>query len=343
LFGAIAAVLVIGYSVLASQAAPLIVPAGTLTPTPPRPTATVVAAPRVNGTIAFALRGDIYVMREGQYFGITSEGRSMEPNLSPDARTVVFARTEQIDGKRDVDGQVVPALVRYTNIVKKDAAGGPETIVLNGLRVRAASGFHVVAWHNGPSISPDGKRLAVVTDPGDGSGASDLEVYELATGKRLSLLSQGSNLADPAWSPDGKSIVVTSFTLGAPRILIVAADGTTAEPLKVNADGEYYRPSYSSDGSWVVYTLRHPKGGNDVHAVEVKTNRDIALTDDGRSWNGVFSPDAESIAFLRETGGVIDLYAMELGSALTGGQPKAATKLTRGEGVDGESRPSWSR
>src|SRR5439155_1268935 len=144
----------------------------------PRPTATV-EAPRVSGTIAFTLRGDVYILREGKYFSITSEGRSTEPSLSPDGRTVVFARTEQIDGKREVDGQVVPALVRYTNIVKKDASGGPETIVLDGLRIRAASGFHVVAWQNGPAISPDGKRLAIVTDAGEGS--SDLEVYDLAT------------------------------------------------------------------------------------------------------------------------------------------------------------------
>lgn len=343
LFGAIALALVVGYGVLGSQAAPLIVPSGTLTPTPARPTATV-EAPRVSGTIAFTLRGDVYVLREGRYFGITSEGRSIEPSLSADSRSVVFARTEQIDGKREVDGQLVPALVRYTNIVKKDAAGGPETIVLNGLRTRAASGFHVVAWQNGPAISPDGKRLAVVTDNGDGSGASDLEVYDFATGKRLSLLSQGSNLADPSWSPDGKTIAVTSYTLGAPRILLVASDGTKAEPQKITADGEYYRPMYSPDGAWIVYTLRHPRGGNDVHAVEVKTARDVALTEDGHSWNGVFSPDGGSIAFLHESTGIVDLYAMELGSVLNGGdRPKVPVRLTRGEGIDGESRPSWGK
>jgi hypothetical protein len=38
---------------------------------------------------------------------------------------------------------------------------------------------------------------------------------------------------------------------------------------------------------------------------------------------------------------VIDLYAMDLGDALTGGSPKSAVKLTRGEGIDGASRPAW--
>jgi len=341
LFGVIALALLIGYGVLGARAAPLLVPAGTLTPTPPRPSS-AVPAPRVAGTIAFMLRGDVYVLRDGQYVGVTNEGRSVEPNLSADGRTLLFARVEQIDGKREVDGQVTPALLRFTNIVKKDPAGGLETIVLSGLRLRSPAGFHMVAWHDGPALSPEGKRVAVVTDTGD--GASDLEIYDMTSGKRLALLSQGSNLADPAWSPDGKTIAVTSYTVGAPHILLVSADGTRADPQKITSDGEYYRPSYSPDGVWIAYTLRHPTGGNDVHAVEVKTGRDIALTADGKSWNGVFSPDGGSVAFLRDTGGgVIDLYAMELGSALVGGAPKAPLKLTRGEGIDGESRPTWGK
>ena len=339
-FGAIAIALVIGYGALGSRAAPLLVPAGTLSPSPPKPSATV-PAPRVAGTIAFTLRGDIYVLREGGYANVTSEGRNLEPNLSTDGRTLLFTRVETIDGKREVDGQVTPATLHFTNIVKKDASGGPETILLNGLRARSNAGFHSVAWQDGPALAPDGKRFAVVTDV-DGSG-SDLEVYDLATGKRQILLSQGADLADAAWSPDGKTIAVTSYSLGAPYLLLVAVDGSSAVPQKISADGEYYRPSYSPDGLWLTYTLRHPSGGNDVHAVELKTGKDVALTSDARSWNGVFSPEGSSVAFLRETGGTIDLYAMELGSALTGGSPKAPIKLTRGEGIDGESRPNWSK
>jgi Tol biopolymer transport system component len=339
-FGAIALALLVGYGALGARAAPLLVPVGTIAPSPARPTATV-PAPRVAGTIAFTLRGDIYLLREGGYVNVTSEGRSTAPSLSPDGRTLLFARIETIDGKREVDGQVTPALLRYTNIVKKDTSGGAEAVLLNGLRVRSNAGFHTVAWQDGPAIAPDGKRFAVVTDVSGGS--ADLEIYDVATGKRQALLSQGANLADPAWSPDGRTIAVTSYTLGPPYILLVAADGSRADPLKINADGEYYRASYSPDGLWLVYTLRRQGGGNDVHAVEIRTGNDVALTTDGKSWNGVFSPDGGSIAFLRESGGKIDLYAMELGPALTGGSPRAPLKLTRGEGIDGDSRPSWGR
>ena len=339
-FGAVASVLVIGYGVLGARAAPLLVPAGTLTPPPAKPSS-AVPAPRVAGSIAFTLRGDIYIVRDGKYESLTTQGRSLAPSLSTDGRTALFARVETIDGKREVDGQITPARLRYTNIIKKDTSGGSETILLGGLRLRSNAGFHSVAWQDGPAISPDGKRFAVVTDV-DGSG-SDLEIYDLQTGRRQILLSQGSNLADPAWSPDGKTIAVTSYTRGAPYVLVISADGSRADPLKISAEGEYYRPSYSPDGVWIIYTLRHPTGGNDVHAVEVKTGRDIALTADGKSWNGDFSPDGAGVAFLHEVGGVIDLYAMDLGPALTGGIAKAPVKLTRGEGIDGESRPTWSK
>ena len=136
-------------------------------------------------------------------------------------------------------------------------------------------------------------------------------------------------------------IAVTSYTLGEPRILLVPSDGRVALPLAIKGtSGESYRPSYSPDGVWITYTLRHD-GRNDVHAVEVKTGQDVALTSDGRSWNSVFSPDGKQIAFLRENGGLIDLYAMDVSEALTGGSARAAVKLTRGEGIDGDSRPAW--
>jgi Tol biopolymer transport system component len=341
IFGVIAIALVVGYGVLGSRAAPLVLPAAAPTPTPTKPVS-AVPAPQTSGTIAFTLRGDVYVLRQGKYVGVTSDARSVEPNLSDDGRTLLFVRAEAINGKRQVDGQVTPAILRYTDIVKKDPSGGAESIVLSGLLITSPGGFHTVAWFTGPAISPDAKRFAVTTDAA-ASGASDLEIFDLLTGKRALLLSEGSNLADPTWSPDGKTIAVTSYTLGEPRILLVPADGRVAVPLAIKGTvGESYRPSYSPDGAWITYTLRHD-GRNDVHAVDVKTGQDVALTSDGKSWNSVFSPDGKQIAFLRESGGLIDLYAMDVAEALTGGPARAAVKLTRGEGIDGDSRPAWGR
>lgn len=344
-FAGIAAVLFVLYLGVGMRVAPAFTPPSSPTPTPSKPVSLVPlpsAAANVSGTIAFALRGDIYVLSGRGYVPLTSDGRSHQPGISSDGRTILFTRIEEIDGKRPVDGQVVPAHLRFSNVVSNSSDGGTETVLINGL-VKSPDGFHTVTWFEGPALSPDGKRIAVVAD--DGRGFSDLELYDAQTGRRTLPLAVGSNLADPAWSPDGRTIAVTSYGFGAPRILLVPTDGRASTPLTI-PDGEPYRPSYSPDGNWLLYTLRQ-EGRNDLRAMQVggtagaAPKLDIALTNDGQSWNGVFSPDGRQMAFLREKDGVIDLYSMDLGDALTGGSPKGAIKLTRGEGVDGASRPAW--
>jgi Tol biopolymer transport system component len=347
IFAALAAVLVVTYIYGWSALAPAIgFPAAASSPTP-RPTrpAEQTGVARLPGTLAFVLRGDVYVLRDGRYAPLTSEGRNAQPYLSADGNMLYFARHEEVDGKRVVDGQITNAQLGYSSIIRKPTTGGTEETVINGLRQRSASGQHLVSWFLGPALAPDGKRLAVMED--DGDGGADLEVVTLpptATGKASVLLvSQGADLADAAWSPDGKQIATTTYNTDEPGILLWAADRAgNAQRIAGLPDGDAYRPAYSPDGKWILYTLRH-KGLNDVHAYELATKRDVALTSDGHSWNGVLSPDGKWLAFLRERAGTIDLYAMDVGDAFSGGPAKEAVKLTRGEGIDGGSRPSWGR
>ncbi|MBI2773906.1 MAG: PD40 domain-containing protein [Chloroflexi bacterium] len=354
IFALVGAVLVAIYVWLGAQ---LISAVGPVTASPtPRPTAPAVqvGAPRLPGAIAFALRGDIYVLRDGRYAALTSEGRNSQPALTADGTAVWYVRQEQIDGTRISDGQLVNARLAYSSILRKPSGGGLEETVLNGLRQRRANGMHLVSWYLGPAVAPDGRRFAVVED--DGDGAADLVVWSFGNAvpsaspratvpvrpTAPAIRSEGAELADPAWSPRGESIAVTGYGGDQAELFIYPADRGAPIAVAGLPDGDAYRPSYSPDGSWIVYTLRRD-GKNDVHAFNLSSKRDVALTGDGRSWNAVFSPDGTWIAFLRERSGTIDLYAMELGDALRGGAPKEPLKLTRGEGLDGASRPSWAR
>lgn len=340
IFGAIAVALLAGYATLGGRLAPFVAPGAASTPAPARPVS-AVPAPMVSGTIAFILRGDVFILRNGQYVDRTTEGRSVQPALSADGGQLYFARVEQIDGLRRTDGAVVNAQLGFSNIIRKPAGGGAEEILVKGLIAPAPNRFHEVKWYLSPALSPDGKRLATIE--GDNDGSADLVVFDLGT-KKPTILSNGGDWADPSWSPDGTAIVVTSYDKGEPQLLLKPADNRASVAVKGVPDGEPYRASYSPDGKWLVYTLRHDDGRkNDVHAVELQTGRDVALTSDGTSWNAIFSPDGRQIAFLHAEGFTIDLWVKELGDALAGGRGGQPFKITRGEGVDGSSRPAWSR
>jgi len=340
IFGAIAVALLAGYSVVGGRLAPFVAPGAAATPPPARPVS-AVPAPMVNGTIAFILRGDVFILKNGQYADRTTEGRSVQPALSADGRTLYFARLEEIDGLRRTDGGVVNAQLGFSNIVRKPSAGGPEEVLVKGLVAPAPNRFHDVKWYLSPALSPDGKRVATIE--GDDDGSADLVVFDLATKKPL-VLSNGGEWADPSWSPDGTTIVVTSYDHGEPQLLLKPADNRPSVAVKGIPEGEPYRASYSPDGKWLVYTLRRDDGRkNDVHAIEILTGKDVALTSDGTSWNAVFSPDGRQIAFLHADAYTIDLWIMDLGPALSGGRAAQPFKITHGEGVDGTSRPAWGR
>jgi len=71
------------------------------------------------------------VLREGKYVSVTSDARSIEPNLSDDGRTLLFVRAEaSTENDRSMArSRRDPPL---HDIVKKDPSGGTESIVRAG-------------------------------------------------------------------------------------------------------------------------------------------------------------------------------------------------------------------
>ena len=109
-----------------------------------------------------------------------------------------------------------------------------------------------------PTVSPDGKRVAFVSNRGDGN--RDIYVMKLApesaTNRPVRLTKHVASDQFPEWSPDGRQIAFSSERSGNPEVyrMAVAPEGRTNKP--VNLSKSPYRdlvPTWSPDGKKVAF------------------------------------------------------------------------------------------
>ena len=100
-----------------------------------------------------------------------------------------------------------------------------------------------------PSWSPDGTRIAFVSDRTDPHG--DVFVMN-ADGTGITQLTSGPEYdSSPQWSPDGSRIAFTSSRGGAQSVFVMHADGSDLHPL-VASQGEI-RFAWSPDGKEIAF------------------------------------------------------------------------------------------
>ena len=196
-----------------------------------------------------------------------------------------------------------------------------------------------------PSWSPDGKKLAFLSDR---AGNMDLWIYELASGDFTRLVDLEEDLGFPVWSPDGNSIAFfardSRNVWGYGELQIV--DVRTG---KINAlDATYFvpsKPSWSPDSQTLAimvlqpYSSRYREGLSQIMLIgtdgEVK---DYISPQEGRTpairnVNGpVWAPDGSSIAYIQD--GLLWTLPVD-GEGQPTGEPWQHTKELA-------SAPSWT-
>jgi serine/threonine protein kinase/Tol biopolymer transport system component len=100
-----------------------------------------------------------------------------------------------------------------------------------------------------PRISPDGSRLAVSIAGAEGNS---LWVFDLARNLKTRLTFSQTD-TEPAWSPDGKTIVFQSGRGSVFHLYHKAADGTGKTTPLLADDGSEYSPVWLADGRYVVF------------------------------------------------------------------------------------------
>ena len=171
-----------------------------------------------------------------------------------------------------------------------------------------------------PSWSPDGKRIAFVSDrdghvhPIRGRVAAEIYVMDADGGNQQRLTNNPSDDWSPSWSPDGKRIVFESDRDNDRNhnieIYVMDADGGNLQRLTNNLT-EDEDPAWSPDGERIAFSAR--REGHVVHNLDITYEIYVMDTDGGNQqrltenrnndWHPVWSPDGKRIAFAADRKG----------------------------------------
>jgi Tol biopolymer transport system component len=152
------------------------------------------------------------------------------------------------------------------------------------------------------ALSPDGGRLALLFDRG---GRSEMVLRDVQRGNEEVFLQDDSALNGFAWTPDGQSLIFSSFRLGRPSLFRKFL-GSSAEPVPLaGAGSEASHPSVAKtrEGklriSYFVSRVDTNLWDFELDSKQKPSGEAKRITlSDRRDDSGRFSPDGKRIAFL---------------------------------------------
>jgi len=230
-------------------------------------------------------------------------GVETTPSLSPDGKSVVYAKTIGTD--------TALYLLRI---------GGRSPIRLSP---------NAPARDQQPAFSPDGERIAFRSDR-EGSGV----FLMTATGESVTRLIDFGYT--PSWSPGGAEIVVSPGNFYSPINISAIARGLSVVNLKSGAvrklpiDERAFQPTWSPSGARIAFWGVHGNSGqrdiwtlaadgSDAAAGGVRVTDDPAL-----DWSPTWSPDGRHLYFSSTRGGTMNLWRVPIDerSGQVRGQPE---------------------
>ena len=196
--------------------------------------------------IAFARQGAIHIMDAdgSNVIRLTDGPAARQPTWSSDSRRLAYATSCRVG--QAFDGCVLVASVDPTDTART--------------RVGLERG-----WLDSPAWSPDGTRIAFVSDWAAFDFVADLYVVTLADGKVTQLTSGFRSWEDgpipryeqPAWSPDGRQLAVIGcpsayYNCDSSTLLVMNADGSGERRLTSPRAGT---PTWSPDGRTIAFSV----------------------------------------------------------------------------------------
>lgn len=128
----------------------------------------------------------------------------------------------------------------------------------------------------GPQISPDGKKLAFMSDR---SGTMEIWTSDRDGSNPVQLTAVG-DAGTPRWSPDSEAIVFDVSGKGSAKIYKIKL-GSSEPQLLTTDESENRCPSWSRDGKWIYFASTRTQNGYQVWKVPADGGTAIQVTKQG--------------------------------------------------------------
>lgn len=258
----------------------------------------------------FAIFDDLRIDRVGNGYTLVATASGLPPATSaPFDIATALAATDRI------------ALHAYSHgiVLIQSASGGTAPLV-----EYLGPGF----WADEPAWSPDGTKLAFVSDTG-------IHVMN-ADGSAVQSLNQPG--FEPAWSPDGSKIAFTRCVNPPCGIYVMSANGSNV--VRLTNDSTDHEPAWSPDGTKIAFARGARPDSIAIYVMNADGSGVARLTQAGD--DPAWSPDGTRIASSRfvwttatTEGFRVDIWVMNADGS---GQ----TNLTRQHGQEVNYHPTWS-
>lgn len=213
---------------------------------------------------------DVYIAdMDGQNMHRVTNNRviTVSPSVSPDGRFAAFtsyregrpnvyimdlAKNQEVYADRN-DGIKVGTSWKGRSFAYARTSGRTSEIVLVDAESKSRQ---TVMKQDGilasPSFSPDGSKLAFVSDR---FGGPQIFVKDMSSGDTKRLTYSGNNNTAPVFSPKGNMIAFSCSTGGNFEICIMNSDGSNQ---RILTDGGFNdSPHFSPCGRYIIYTSRN--------------------------------------------------------------------------------------
>jgi Tol biopolymer transport system component len=214
-------------------------------------------------SIAYARRGyELWTMSvDGKHRRRLTQGHDFSPAWSPDGDTIFFSRDLPL-GKYGIEC----ASIFRVGTDGRDVRPVTRSVPSEPARWREAHS------HYDAAVSPDGRRIVFTDENGCEGGQTTFSLRVVDTsGRRTGDLSRLPGNAyswvdpdhdDPTWSPDGSRIAFQR-SLGSRSVYVANRDGSGLRRVTPRGASD---PAWSPDGAWIAYVshadlyMVHPDG-----------------------------------------------------------------------------------